>query len=58
MESKKSSFIGLVPFIIFILVYLGSGIYFQAQGMEMAFYQLPAPVAINAAITNTPADIN
>lgn len=46
MESKKSSFIGLVPFIIFILVYLGSGIYFQVQGVEMAFYQLPAPVAI------------
>ena len=46
MESKKSSFIGLVPFIIFILVYLGSGIYFQSQGVEMAFYQLPAPVAI------------
>ena len=46
MENKKSSFIGLVPFIIFILVYLGSGMYFQAKGVEMAFYQLPAPVAI------------
>lgn len=50
MESKKSSFIGLVPFIIFILVYLGSGIYFQAKGVEMAFYQLPAPVAIFVGI--------
>ena len=50
MESKKSSFIGLVPFIIFILVYLGSGIYFQVKGVEMAFYQLPAPVAIFVGI--------
>lgn len=46
MESKKSSFIGLVPFIIFILVYLGSGVLLQSQGVEMAFYQLPAPVAV------------
>ncbi len=46
MESKKSSFVGLVPFIIFILVYLGSGLLLQSKGVDMAFYQLPAPVAV------------
>lgn len=50
MESKKSSFIGLVPFIIFILVYLGTGIFLQSKGVEMAFYQLPAPVAVFVGI--------
>ncbi len=42
----KGSFIGLVPFLIFIGFYLGSGIMLESMGMEMAFYQLPAPVAI------------
>ena len=46
MESKKSSFVGLIPFIIFILVYLGSGLLLQSKGVDMAFYQLPAPVAV------------
>lgn len=46
MESKKSNFVGLVPFIIFILVYLGSGLLLQSKGVDMAFYQLPAPVAV------------
>lgn len=45
MEKKKSSFIGLVPFLIFILVYLGTGMVLEMQGVEMAFYQLPAPIA-------------
>ena len=52
MNSKKGSFIGLVPFIIFILVYLGSGILLQSQGVEMAFYQLPAPVAVFVGIVS------
>lgn len=50
MENKKSSFIGLVPFIIFILVYLGTGIVLQSKGVDMAFYQLPAPVAVFVGI--------
>lgn len=52
MNNKKGSFIGLVPFIIFILVYLGSGILLQSQGVEMAFYQLPAPVAVFVGIVS------
>lgn len=35
----------LIPFIVFILVYLMSGLILQYQGVEMAFYQMPAPVA-------------
>lgn len=35
----------LIPFIVFIAVYLGSGIVLDMSGMEMAFYQFPAPLA-------------
>lgn len=47
---EKSSFLGLVPFLIFIGIYLGSGIILNSLGVELAFYQLPAPVAIFPAI--------
>lgn len=52
MREKKlnASFIGLIPFIIFIVVYLGTGIYLNALGTELAFYQLPGPVAAFAGI--------
>ncbi|WP_301861273.1 Na+/H+ antiporter NhaC family protein [uncultured Megasphaera sp.] len=35
----------LIPFLVFVAVYLGSGILLQAQGVSMAFYQFPAPLA-------------
>ncbi len=50
MTQIKPSFKGLVPFVVFIMVYLGSGLYFEAKGMNMAFYQLPSPVAVIAGI--------
>jgi len=52
MENKKTKANGkaLLPFLIFILIYLGSGIILQTKGVEMAFYQFPAPVAIMIAI--------
>lgn len=43
---KKANFIGLIPFLVFIGFYLGSGIILDSKGVELAFYQLPAPVAI------------
>lgn len=46
----KSSGIALIPFIIFIAVYLGSGLILQAKGVKMAFYQFPAPVAVFCGI--------
>lgn len=48
MEKKISKVSGkaLIPFLVFIVVYLGSGIILQLKGVEMAFYQFPAPVAV------------
>lgn len=54
MSDKQSktpySGIALIPFIVFIGVYLGSGLILQAKGVEMAFYQFPAPVAVFCGI--------
>lgn len=35
----------LIPFLVFVAVYLGSGMVLEMQGVKMAFYQFPAPVA-------------
>lgn len=47
MEKKKvrSNKIALLPFLLFIVIYLGAGIILQSQGVDMAFYQFPAPTA-------------
>lgn len=45
MKNKKVSAIALLPFLVFIGVYLITGIVLNARGVEMAFYQLPSPVA-------------
>ena len=45
-HNEKSSFIGLVPLLIFVFLYLGVGIFLQTQGVAMAFYQFPSPVAV------------
>ena len=45
MIQAKASFKGLIPFIVFIGLYLGTGVFLQMSGTEMAFYQLPSPVA-------------
>lgn len=51
MENKtKPSFVGLIPFLIFVAIYLGTGIILQVKGVGMAFYQLPAPVAVFVGI--------
>lgn len=42
---EKISGKALIPFLVFISVYLVSGIVLHLNGVEMAFYQLPAPVA-------------
>lgn len=44
--NEKSSFIGLVPLLIFVVLYLGTGTFLQLQKVPMAFYQLPSPIAI------------
>lgn len=42
---EKISGKALIPFLVFISVYLASGIVLHLRGVEMAFYQLPAPIA-------------
>ena len=42
---KKSSGKALLPLAIFVGIYLLTGTILEMQGVEMAFYQLPAPVA-------------
>ncbi|KPD23987.1 MULTISPECIES: Na+/H+ antiporter NhaC family protein [Idiomarina] len=40
----------LLPLALFLVLFLGTGLYFQNEGVEYAFYQLPSPVAILPAI--------
>ena len=42
--------LALLPFIIFIVIYLGAGIYFQHLGVKMAFYQFPSVTAMFLAV--------
>lgn len=42
---KKGSALALTPLIVFLVLFLGTGLYFNAIGTDMAFYQLPSPVA-------------
>ncbi|GAA0737141.1 Na+/H+ antiporter NhaC family protein [Clostridium oceanicum] len=45
IKEKNGKGLALVPFIIFVLVYLCSGIILSIKGVDMAFYQFPAPIA-------------
>lgn len=49
-ENNKISAKALIPFAIFIALYLITGLILQVRGVEMAFYQLPAPIAVFVAI--------
>jgi Na+/H+ antiporter NhaC len=42
--------LALLPLLLFVAIFLGTGIYLTSIGVEYAFYQLPAPVAIIPAI--------
>ena len=46
IETPKANGLALIPFLVFIGIYLGAGIVLNSQGVDMAFYQFPAPVAI------------
>ncbi|WP_404400475.1 Na+/H+ antiporter NhaC family protein [Idiomarina seosinensis] len=49
-DVQPPSAIALLPLALFLALFLGTGIYFQNEGVEYAFYQLPSPVAILPAI--------
>ena len=47
MNSRAAA---LLPLILFLSLFIGSGLYYQAQNVDFAFYQISAPVAILPAI--------
>ena len=47
---KQGNGWALLPFLIFIVIYLGAGLYLQAKGEEMAFYQFPSVTAMFIAV--------
>ena len=46
LNEKRPSGLALLPFAMFIVIYMGAGIYYQVKGMEMAFYQFPSVTAM------------
>lgn len=48
--NKKGSGLALVPFLVFVVIYLGAGLVLQSQGVEMAFYQFPSVTAMFIAL--------
>ncbi|WP_104625011.1 Na+/H+ antiporter NhaC family protein [Helicobacter felis] len=48
----QPSALGLIPFFVFIVVYLGTGIYLELVGVNMGFYQLPGPVAASVGVAS------
>ena len=48
--NKKGSGLALVPFLVFVAIYLGAGLILQSQGVEMAFYQFPSVTAMFIAL--------
>ena len=47
LEETKSNGLALIPFLLFIVIYMGAGIILQMRGVEMAFYQFPSVVAMS-----------
>ena len=46
ISKKDPKGLALLPLLVFIGIYLGAGLVLDMQGMDMAFYQFPSPVAI------------
>jgi len=49
-NSSLTAKLSLLPLLLFISIFLGSGVYWQTQGVDYAFYQLPGHVAIIPAL--------
>ncbi len=58
INERKSSPLALVPFAVFIVIYMGAGIILQSKGVEMAFYQFPSVVAMMIAVISAFAIYN
>ena len=48
--NKKGRGSALIPFLVFVVIYLGAGLILQAQGTDMAFYQFPSVTAMFIAV--------
>jgi Na+/H+ antiporter NhaC len=48
--NTRTAQLSLLPFLLFIVLFLGAGLILQAQGVERAFQQLPGHVAIIPAL--------
>ena len=48
--NKRGNGLALLPFLIFIAIYLGAGLILQARGEAMAFYQFPSVTAMFIAV--------
>lgn len=49
-QQPASSVLALLPLVVFLTIFIGSGVYFSLQGVDYAFYQVPAQVAILPAV--------
>ncbi|RBM59071.1 Na+/H+ antiporter NhaC family protein [Vibrio paracholerae] len=49
-KPQQSNAFALLPLMVFLLLFMGVGSYLTWQGVEFAFYQLPAPVAVLPAV--------
>ena len=50
LNGKRPSGLALIPFAVFIVIYMGAGIYYQVKGRDMAFYQFPSVTAMFLAV--------
>ena len=50
LNNKKANGAALIPFLVFIVIYMGAGIFYQAQGEAMAFYMFPSVTAMFIAV--------
>lgn len=50
VSEPNPSALALLPLAIFLLLFIGVGSYLTMQGVDFAFYQLPAPVAALPAV--------
>ncbi len=49
-QSVQASGVALLPLALFLALFIGVGSYLSWQGVEFAFYQLPAPIAALPAV--------
>ena len=50
LNNKKANGFALLPFLVFIVVYMGAGLVYQSKGVDMAFYQFPSVTAMFLAV--------